>query len=101
MLIQLFFLTDNEMASNIKTIVYTYNYFIREDVQLYFQSQGSSVSTVSRLKAGQPRDWDRLPAGVRDLLFTESRPTMGLTQPPIQWVSIREVPSQGSKAARA
>jgi hypothetical protein len=39
------------------------------------------------LRAGQPRSWSSSPDKVKNFLFSmSSRPALGPTQPPIQWV---------------
>jgi hypothetical protein len=39
------------------------------------------------LRAGRPRSWSLSPGGIKNFLFsTSSRPALGPTQPPIQWV---------------
>jgi hypothetical protein len=40
------------------------------------------------LRAGRPRGWGSSPGRVKNFLFsTSSRPALGSTQPPIQWVT--------------
>jgi hypothetical protein len=42
---------------------------------------------VSRLRAGRPRGRSWSPGGIKNFLFSKStRPNLGPTQPPIQWV---------------
>jgi hypothetical protein len=48
-------------------------------------SPDSSVSIVTRLQAGQPKNWSLIPGrGKKFSLLHMSRPTLGPTQPPIQ-----------------
>jgi hypothetical protein len=51
------------------------------------KGRGSSVGIATRLRAGRSRIWASIPAEATDFPFSiTSRPAMGLTQPPIQWV---------------
>jgi hypothetical protein len=51
----------------------------------HVNSRGSSASIVTRLRAGLP---DSIPGRGRDsfLIVTASKPALGPTKPPIQWV---------------
>jgi hypothetical protein len=52
------------------------------------------------LRAGRPRGWSSSPGRVKNVIFsTSSRPALGFTQPPIQWVPVAL--SWRGKAARA
>jgi hypothetical protein len=52
-----------------------------------YREQGSSVSIVTRLWTGRP-GFDCRQAGILFLFTTASRPALGPTQPPIQWVPV-------------
>jgi hypothetical protein len=60
---------------------------IRKFTQLpsWYGGRGSSVSSVTRLRAGRP-GLDSLPGQECLLIATASRPVLGPTQPYIQWV---------------
>jgi hypothetical protein len=52
---------------------------------MHYSSRDSSVSIVTRLRAGQP-GFDSWQEQGCFLLATASRPALGTTQPPIQWI---------------
>jgi hypothetical protein len=50
-------------------------------------SRDSSVGIATGLWAGRLRCRSLSPGGIKNFLFcTSSRPALGLTQPPVQWV---------------
>jgi hypothetical protein len=55
--------------------------------QLGYDGELGQLSQYSNwLQAGQPRSQSSSPGRVKNFLFTSSRPVLGPTQPPIQWV---------------
>jgi hypothetical protein len=50
-----------------------------------------------RLRAGQPRNCGSIPGKCETVFFTASRPALGLTQHPVQWIP--EVFSSGINRA--
>jgi hypothetical protein len=50
------------------------------------------------LWAGRPKGWSLSPGKIKNFLFlTSSRPAVGSTQPPIQWVAGVYLPGGGVK----
>jgi hypothetical protein len=47
-----------------------------------------SVSSATRLLTDKPRRWAYVPGRVKGLSSTSVRPSLGLIQPPIQWVLV-------------
>jgi hypothetical protein len=55
---------------------------------IYFKELGYHSPYSDWLRAGRPRGWSSSPGRVKNFLFsTSSRPALGPTQPPIQWVA--------------
>jgi hypothetical protein len=61
------------------------NYGLFEGRKLIAKSQSSSVSIVTRLRDGRP-GFDSWQQQGFSVFITASRPSLGPTQPPIQWV---------------
>jgi hypothetical protein len=54
---------------------------------MYFQKRAGRVYSAYRLlRAGRPKGRSSSPGRVKKFLFTSSRPALGSTQLPIQWV---------------
>jgi hypothetical protein len=50
-------------------------------------SRDNEVGIATGYGLDEPRGWSSSPSGVKNFLFsTSSRPALGPTQPPIQWV---------------
>jgi len=66
----------------VSIVYHTYRVSIILTVASKYGGPGSSVGTATELRAGRARD--RIPVGGE--IFRPSRPALGPTQPPVQWV---------------